>query len=216
MSNKTLNVTPDIISYLEETGFREHAVLKQLRDDMRKHPQVNMQIAPEQGAFMQMLVRMSASKKGIEIGTFTGYSALATALAMPEDGQLICCDISNEWTAIAEKYWQKAGVENKIYLRIAPALKTLDSLKEEAGTFDWVFIDADKENYLNYYERTLELLKPKGLILIDNALWSGEVVQPKGEDAAGIDQCNRFVHQDPRVDMVLLPVADGLLIAQKI
>ncbi len=216
MSIKTLTITPEINAYLQETGFREHPVLKQLRDDMHDHPRVNMQIAPEQGAFMQMLVKMSGAKKGIEIGTFTGYSALATVLAMPEDGRLICCDISSEWTAIAEQYWSKAEVNHKIELRIAPALETLESLSLEAGSFDWVFIDADKDNYLNYYEKTLELLKPGGLILIDNALWSGEVVNPVDEETMGIDKCNRSVHQDQRVEMVLLPVADGLLIARKL
>lgn len=215
MSNQTLSMTPAISGYLSETGYREHPVLVELREATRNHPLAPMQIAPEQGAFMQLMVGLTGARKGIEIGTFTGYSALATALALPDDGQLICCDVSEEWTAIGKPYWAKAGVDHKIDLRIAPGIETLNSLSEEAGSFDWVFIDADKENYLNYYEKSLALIRVGGLILIDNALWNGGVVDPQSEESKIIDNCNRFVFADERVEMVLLPLGDGLLIARK-
>lgn len=215
MSNRTLTITPAIQQYLSEIGYREHPVLKELREAMRSHPLVSMQIAPEQGAFMQLLVGLMGARKCIEIGTFTGYSALATALALPDDGRLICCDVSEEWTAIGRQYWVKAAVDHKIDLRIAPALETLNGLGDQTGEFDWVFIDADKENYLNYYEKSLELVRSGGLILMDNTLWNGGVVNPQNEDATAIDRCNRFVFSDTRVEMVLLPLADGLLIARK-
>ncbi len=215
MTTRTLSITPAIQEYINGIGYREHPVLGELREAVRSHPFVGMQIASEQGAFMQLLIRLTGAKKGIEIGTFTGYSALATALALPDDGRLICCDVSEEWTAIGKQYWEKAGVDHKIDLRIAPGVETLNTLDDEAGDFDWVFIDADKENYLNYYEKSLELLKPGGLILIDNTLWSGAVVDPKDEDTKAIDRCNRLVFSDERVDMVLLPLADGIVMARK-
>ncbi len=215
MTNRTLTLTPEIYAYIQQIGFREPPVLTHLREALRDHPQQNMQIAPEQGALMQLLVAIAGIRRGIEIGTFTGYSALAVALAMPHDGRLVCCDISEEWTTIAKHYWREAGVEQKIDLRIAPALKTLDELSASGQSFDWVFIDADKGNYTNYYNKAVELLCPGGLILIDNALWSGHVVNPADDDARAIDACNRLVFNDERVEMVLLPLADGLLLARK-
>jgi len=215
MSGQTLSVTPEIQGYINETGYREHDVLKELREKMRSHPLFGMQIAPEQGALMQILVGLVGAKNCIEIGTFTGYSALATALALPEEGRLICCDVSKEWTDIAQAYWQKAGIRHKIDLHVAPALETLDTLTSRSGEFDWVFIDADKENYRAYYDRSVDLIRSGGLILIDNALWGGSVVKPETDDARAIDQCNRHVSSDDRVEMVLLPIADGLVIARK-
>ncbi|WP_062264227.1 O-methyltransferase [Endozoicomonas arenosclerae] len=215
MSSKTLTITPDIARYLTQVGIRDHPVLSELRALMEDFPGGRMQISPEQGAFMQMLVKMNGTRKGIEIGTFTGYSALATALAMPEEGHLTCLDVSEEWTNIAREHWQKAGVSEKITLKIQPALDSLVEMQDQKETFDWVFIDADKENHLNYYERCLELLKPGGLVLVDNSLWGGSVVNPQDEEARAIDACNRFVQQDDRVDMVLLPVGDGLMMARK-
>ena len=215
MSSKTLTITPEVAGYLTHVGMRDHPVLSELRALMEDFPGGRMQISPEQGAFMQMLVKMNGTRKGIEIGTFTGYSALATVLAMPEEGHLTCLDVSEEWTDIAREHWQKAGVSEKITLKIQPALKSLAEMKDQEGTFDWVFIDADKENHLNYYERGFELLKSGGLVLVDNSLWGGLVVNPQDEDTRAIDECNRFIQQDDRVDMVLLPVGDGLMIARK-
>ncbi|MEE8397972.1 MAG: class I SAM-dependent methyltransferase [Desulfobacterales bacterium] len=215
MSNQTLSMTPAINDYLHETGFREHPVLKELREATRNHPFIAMQIAPEQGALMQLLVGLTGARRCIEVGTFTGYSALATALALPDDGQLICCDVSEEWTAIGKPFWAKAGMDHKIDLRIAPGMETLNSLSDEAGTFDWAFIDADKENYPDYYEKSLALVRAGGLILIDNALWAGGVVDPQSEESKIIDRLNRLIFSDKRVEMVLLPLGDGLLIARK-
>ncbi|WP_448215325.1 class I SAM-dependent methyltransferase [Endozoicomonas sp. 2B-B] len=215
MSRTTLTITPTIATYLTHAGMRDHPVLSELRARMADFPEGYMQVSPEQGAFMQMLVKMSGARKGIEIGTFTGYSALATVLAMPEDGHLTCLDVSEEWTNIAIEHWQKAGVSEKITLKIQPALDSLAQMQGQEGLFDWVFIDADKENYLNYYRRGVELVKPGGLVLVDNSLWGGSVVNPQDAETRAIDECNRFIQQDDRVDMVLLPVSDGLMIARK-
>jgi len=215
MSNGTLSVTPAIQNYINETGYREHDVLRQLREEMRSHPLSGLQIAPEQGALMQILIGLAGARNCIEIGTFTGYSALATALALPEEGKLICCDVSKEWTDIAQTHWKKAGVDHKIDLHVAPALETLDTLTPRSGEFDMVFIDADKGNYLEYYNRSVDLVRSGGLILIDNALWGGAVVKPETDDTRAIDQCNRYVFSDSRVEMVLLPIGDGLVMARK-
>ncbi|WP_252177964.1 class I SAM-dependent methyltransferase [Endozoicomonas sp. 4G] len=215
MARTSLTITPEIAAYLTDPGMRDHPVLSELRARMADFAEGYMQISPEQGAFMQMLVKISGARRGIEIGTFTGYSALATVLAMPEEGHLTCLDVSEEWTSIAREHWQKAGVSEKITLKIQPALDSLAEMKDQKGLFDWLFIDADKENYLNYYQRGIELLKSGGLVLVDNSLWSGSVVNPQDAEAKAIDECNRFIQQDDRVDMVLLPVSDGLMIARK-
>ncbi|WOG27853.1 O-methyltransferase [Endozoicomonas sp. 8E] len=215
MSRTTLTITPVIAAYLTHAGMRDHPVLSELRARMADFSEGHMQVSAEQGAFMQMLVKMSGARKGIEIGTFTGYSALATVLAMPDDGHLTCLDVSEEWTNIAREHWQKAGVSEKITLKIQPALDSLAQMQGQEGLFDWVFIDADKENYLNYYRRGVELLKSGGLVLVDNSLWGGSVVNPQDAETRAIDECNRFIQQDDRVDMVLLPVSDGLMIARK-
>jgi predicted O-methyltransferase YrrM len=178
-----------------------------------------MQIAPEQGQLMAVLARMIGARRAIEVGVFTGYSSLVVALALPPDGKLLACDVSEEYTVVAQRYWREAGVDHKIDLRLAPALDTLDGLLAggEAGRFDFAFIDADKERYTDYYERCLALLRPGGLILIDNVLWSGEVADPAVTSPAvvAIRELNRKLHHDDRIDLSLLPIADGLTLARK-
>ncbi len=190
-----------------------------LREATAELPEAIMQIAPDQAQFMSLLIKILGAKYALEIGTFTGYSALAVALALPDDGKLVCCDINREWTDIGKHHWHLAGVEHKIDLRIAPAMKTLNALLTDKNpiNFDFVFIDADKENYLHYYENSLKLLRIGGLIAIDNTLWSGDVIDADKNDAdtVAIREFNRFIHQDERVDISLLPVADGLTLARK-
>ena len=177
-----------------------------------------MQIAPEQGQFMQMLVRLTGARRAIEVGVFTGYSSLAVTLAMPPDGRLLALDVSEEYTAVARRHWQAAGVAERIELVLAPAAETLDArlAAGEAGRYDFAFIDADKTGYLGYYERLLKLLRPGGLIVVDNTLWHGEVANPKNREAdtVALREFNDFLHQDPRVDLALLPVGDGLTLAR--
>jgi caffeoyl-CoA O-methyltransferase len=181
--------------------------------------QHRMQISPEQGQFMALLVRLTGARRCLEVGVFTGYSSLATALALPEDGRIVACDISEEWTAVARRHWHAAGVEHKVDLRIAPAVVTLEALLAdgEEGGFDFAFIDADKGGYLGYYERLLRLLRPGGLLLVDNTLWSGRVADPGVTDAdtVALRQFNEFLYRDSRIDLSLLPVGDGLTLARK-
>jgi predicted O-methyltransferase YrrM len=189
-----------------------------LRAETAKLPAAMMQIGPEQGQFMALMVEMLGVKRAIEVGTFTGYSSLSMAGAMPADGRLICCDVSEEFTAIARRYWKRAGLDGKIELKLGPAVETLDKLlKTEAGTFDLGFIDADKTNYLNYYERILKLLRPGGVVMIDNVLWSGAVADPADNEAdtVAIRLLNEHVKTDKRVSVSLLPLGDGLTIARK-
>lgn len=219
MSNKTLAVTDRIHDYLLRTTVREPAVLAELREETMRLPMARMQIAPEQGQLMGLLVELSSAKRAIEVGVFTGYSAISVALALPADGRLIACDVNEEWTGIARRYFQRAGVEHKIDLRLRPALETLDELlgQGQAQSFDFAFIDADKENYAAYYERCLSLLRVGGLVAVDNALWSGDVADPEKNDAEtqAIRALNQTVAADPRVTMSLLPIGDGLLLARK-
>ncbi len=219
MSNQTLPITPELHAYLVEAGVVEPEILRRLRDETAQHPKHNMQIAPEQGRFMQLLATLGGARRTLEVGVFTGYSSLAVALALPADGRIVACDVSDEYTAIARRYWAEAGVAEKIDLRIAPALETLDALIAEgaAETFDFAFVDADKENSDNYYERVLTLLRPGGLFLNDNALSDGEVVNPPADraDIRALDALNRKVTRDPRVVSALVPIADGLLMAVK-
>jgi predicted O-methyltransferase YrrM len=179
-----------------------------------------MQIAPEQGQFMALLVRLTGARRILEIGTFTGYSALAMALALPAEGRIVACDVSEAWTAVAKRYWQRAGVAGRIELRLAPALQTLDALIGEGGggSFDFAFIDADKSRYLDYYERSLTLLRPGGLIAVDNTLWGGSVADPAKIDAdtAAIRAFNAALHADPRIELSLVPIGDGLTLARKL
>jgi len=179
-----------------------------------------MQITPEQGQFMQLLLRTLGARRTIEIGVFTGYSALCTALALPADGQVIACDVSEEWTAIGRRYWLEAGVADKIDLRLSPAVETLDALLADgqAGQFDFAFIDADKDNYDAYYERCLQLVRPGGIIAVDNVLWHGDVIDPSKQDpdTVAIRALNRKLHLDPRIELSMLPMGDGLTVARRL
>lgn len=220
MSNKTFTLPDRLYGYLIDNSLRESDVLKRLREETLRLPMARMQIAPEQGQFMQLLVRALGVQRALEVGVFTGYSSLAVALAMPADGRLVACDISEEWTAIAQRYWQEAGVTDKIDLRLAPAQQTLDRLIADgaSASFDFAFIDADKSSYEAYYERALTLLRPGGLVAIDNTLWSGHVADGgrKDADTEAIRRFNRLVHRDDRVMASLLPVGDGLTLALKL
>lgn len=220
MSTQILNLTENLHNYLISVGVRDSEILQELRAENQQHPRAVMQIAPEQGQFMGLLVQLLGVKKALEVGVFTGYSSLIVAMAMPADGQLIACDISDEYTAMARKYWEKAGVAHKVDLRIAPALDTLDQLIAEghSNSFDFAFIDADKSNYDNYYERALQLVRPGGLIAVDNVLWSGRVAEPPEQQdnrTKRIHALNEKIHRDERVSMSLVPIADGLMLAMK-
>ena len=219
MSSRTLTMTDALHGYLTGAVSREPAILRELRAETAALPAAGMQISPEQGQFMQLLIALLGAKKTLEVGVFTGYSALATALALPPDGRIVACDVSDEWTAMGRKYWAKAGVADKIDLRLAPATATLDALiaDGQAGTFDFAFIDADKEAYDAYYERALTLLRPGGLVAVDNALWSGRVADPTetDPDTAALRALNAKLRDDPRVDFSLVPIGDGLALARK-
>ena len=219
MSNQTISITDSIYKYLCENSLREDEVLSSLRAYTYRMQQRNMQISPEQGQFMQLLIKLMGAKNTIEIGVFTGYSSLCVALALPLDGKIIACDISTKYTDIAEKYWKDANVRDKIDLRIGPALDTLQKLIDKglSNTFDFSFIDADKINYDNYYELSLKLLRPGGLIAIDNVLWSGDVVDERINDidTESIRSLNKKIYLDKRVDISILPIGDGLTLALK-
>ena len=194
MANKTMGISDDLAAYVVEVGTREPDVLARLREETAAIPQHNMQIAPEQGAFLALLVELIGARRCIEVGTFTGYSSTAVALALPEDGQIICCDVSEEWTSLARKYWAEAGVTGKVDLRIAPAAETLDQLLAggQESTYDFAFVDADKAGYDAYYERLLRLVRPGGLIVFDNMLWGGDVLDtdPSDEDTKALQALN--------------------------
>ena len=208
----------DLHDYLIQHSLREPTIAQELRAETQKMTMGKMQISPEQGQLMGFLIALTKSSRAIEVGTFTGYSTLCVAQALPQDGYLLACDINKDWTSVGETYWKKAGVSHKIELRIAPALDTLNSLlPNQKETFDFAFIDADKSNYDGYYECCLQLLKPGGLILIDNVLWGGSVIDPKqqDEDTIAIRNLNTKLHSDERVDISMLPVGDGLTLARK-
>ena len=220
MSNQSIGLSDDLYQYLLTNSVREPEILTQLRSETAQHPLVNMQISPEQGQLMGLLVKLIGAKKCLEVGVFTGYSALAVALNLPEDGRLVACDVSAEFTAIARKYWQQAGVNDKIDLQIAPALETLDRLiaDGEAETFDFAFIDADKNNYAAYYDRCFQLVRSGGLILVDNVLWYGKVADPamnEDKQTQAIKNLNHQIYHDDRVQISLIPIGDGLTIARK-
>jgi len=217
MSTGILNYTTNLREYLWEKGMEEHPALTELRLETAKLPQSMMQICPEQGALMANLIRLMSAKKTIEIGTFTGYSTLAVALALPEEGEIIACDISEEWTALGKKKWEQAGVAHKINLRLAPAVETLDALLADGqeGSFDFAFIDADKANYPAYYEKCLKLVRKGGVIAIDNVLWGGSVIDSErnDEDTKAIRKLNEFIANDNRVSVSMVPIGDGLTLA---
>jgi len=220
MSNKTFTLPDALYNYVLSVSLREQPALRRLRRETAKDSMSVMQIAPEQGQFMALLVQLMGARKALEIGVYTGYSALCVARALPADGRLVACDISESWTAVAQRYWREADIIDKIDLRLAPALETLDQLIQagETDTFDFAFIDADKENYLAYFERVLELLRPGGLIAIDNTLWSGSVIDASCQDTdtQAIRAFNKALHTDTRVHISLVPIADGLTLALKL
>jgi predicted O-methyltransferase YrrM len=219
MTNRTLNLDSALYQYLLDVSLRETPLLKRLREETAQLVNAQWQIAPEQGQFMALLVQLSGARLIVEVGTFTGYSALCMAQAMPEDGRLICCDIPGEYNATAERYWREAGLSARIEQRLAPALETLSALEGEGlvGQVDLIFIDADKANYPAYFEQALRLVRPGGLILFDNTLWSGRVleVNPESADTRAIQALNLALRDDPRIDLSLLPLGDGLSLCRK-
>jgi predicted O-methyltransferase YrrM len=219
MSPRTLDLSDRLYDYLLAVSLREAPILQELRQVTARHPAAQMQIAPEQGQFMALLVQLIGAERAIEVGTFTGYSTLSVALAMPDRGRIVACDVSANDTAIAQEFWQRAGVAHKIDLRIAPALETLDRLLADgqADRFDFAFIDADKKNYPNYLDRCLALVRPGGLIAIDNVLWAGRVADPTNQEnnTEAIREFNARLHQDPRVDLSLVPIGDGMTLARR-
>lgn len=218
MSLRTLQIDDQLFQYVLDQSLREHPAQTALREATRNHPHAGMQIAPDQGQFMALLIKLLGARRTLEIGTFTGYSALTVALALPADGHVLACDISDEYTRIAQPFWQQAGVDHKIELVLAPALQTLDARLSagEAGCYDFAFIDADKANYAHYYERCLRLVRGGGLIAFDNTLWGGAVTRPaKDADTAALQTLNAQLHQDERIDLALLTIGDGLTLARK-
>jgi predicted O-methyltransferase YrrM len=218
MSRRTLNLDDPLIDYLQAHSLREHPAQTALREATAGHRAAGMQISPEQGQFMALLVRLIGARRTIEIGVFTGYSALTVALALPADGTVLACDISDEYTRVGRPFWEAAGVAHKIDLRLAPALQTLDAAlaQGEAGRYDFAFIDADKTGYDAYYERCLQLVRVGGPIAIDNVLWSGAVARPAdSDDTAALQALNDKLLRDERIDLSLLPVGDGLTLARK-
>lgn len=217
--SKAVQLTEELYRYLWSSMNREPPILQRLREETAALPMAAMQIAPDQGQFMALLAKLMGVRRALEIGTFTGYSALALALALPRDARIVCCDLSREWTDIARRYWREAGVAEQIDLVLGPALATLDRLLGEgaADSFDLAFIDADKANYRDYFERSLALVRPGGLIMIDNVLWGGAVIDRQRDDAdtAAIRALNASLRLDARVDIAMLPVADGLTLALK-
>jgi O-methyltransferase len=219
MGKSTLPLGPRLYQYLLSVSLRDTPVFKDLRDETDRLEFGVMQISPDQGQFMALLVKLVEAKRIIEVGTFTGYSTLVMAEALPADGKIISCDIDREWTDIARRYWQRAGVADRIDLRLAPALEALQSLIDDDGTgrYDMAFIDADKANMQDYYEQCLKLVRQGGLIMIDNVLWGGSVADEsyQSEDVKSIRQFNAFLHQDERVDISLVPIGDGLSLVRK-
>jgi O-methyltransferase len=219
VSNRPLSVTEDIHRYLIEHSVREPEVLARLRAVTALTPNASMQIGPEQGQFMALLTKLIDARQCIEVGVFTGYSSLVVALALPEDGHIVACDVNEKWTSVARQFWREAGVERKIELRLQPARRTLEELIAAggAGKYDFAFVDADKTGYAGYYEQLLVLLRPGGLMAVDNTLWSGRVAdgQQNDEETAAIRAFNAQLHRDERIDLSLLPIGDGLTLARK-
>jgi predicted O-methyltransferase YrrM len=218
MSSGSIGLSQELNAYLEHFGVREPEVLRRLREETAQMPESQMQIAVEEGALLALLVRLTGARRIVEVGTFTGYSSTAMALALPTGGQIVCCDVSKEYTDVALRAWADAGVADRVELHLAPATQTLDRLLAGggAGTFDMAFIDADKDNYAAYYERALQLVRAGGLIAIDNVLWSGRVADPANQEAStlAIRSLNAAIAADQRVDVAMVPIADGLTLAR--
>jgi caffeoyl-CoA O-methyltransferase len=206
--------------YIRDITLREPSILARLREETAANPQSGMQVSPEQGQYLALMARLIGARRTLEVGTFTGYSSLVVALALPEDGQIIACDVNKEWTDVARRYWNEAGVAHKIELRLAPALETLQALLASGGknTFDFAFIDADKSNYQAYFDSAIELIRPGGLIAVDNVLWHGRVIDPaeQDRDTLAVREFNRKLHTDARVEISLVPMGDGLTLARKL
>jgi predicted O-methyltransferase YrrM len=219
MTNKTIGLSDELAAYVLDVGTREPGVLARLREETAALPEHSMQIAPEQGAFLALLVELTGARRCLEIGTFTGYSSTAVAMALPEDGRIVCCDVSEAWTEMARRYWDEAGVARKIDLRIAPATETLDGLLADGAesTYDFAFVDADKTGYDGYYERLLRLVRPGGLIALDNMLWGGRVLDqdPEDQDTRALQALNRKLSDDDRISLCLVPMADGVTLARR-
>jgi predicted O-methyltransferase YrrM len=219
MSVRTLNLDAKLYDYLLAVSVREPRLLAELREETSRLPSAGMQISPEQGQLLRLLVELIGARRCLEVGVFTGYSSTCVALSLPEGGKLVACDVSVEYTDVARRYWRLAGVEGRIELRLAPAIATLDALLAEgqAGTMDFAFVDADKENYLGYYERCLDLLRSGGLLAIDNVLWGGSVADPSNTTPStrAIRALNERLRTDERVSISLVPIGDGLFLARK-
>jgi O-methyltransferase len=220
MSNRSLGLDDRLYDYLLDNSLREPRVLKRLREETMQLPEARMQIAPEQGQLMGWLIAALGVRRALEVGTFTGYSALSMALALPADGTLVCCDLSQTWTGIARRYWEEAGVSDRIDLHLGPASETLASLLEAGldSTFDFMFIDADKEGYLDYYELGLRLIRPGGVIAVDNTLWYGRVADPDDQDpdTVAIRRFNHRLAEDARIDLALVPIGDGFTLCRRL
>jgi len=220
MSRSTLGLSDELQAYLRAVGMREDAHLAALREETASHPMAQMQISPEQGQLMHLLIKLLGARKTLEIGVFTGYSAMVVAKAMGLGGRVVGLDISEEYTNVAKAHWKKAGVADRIDLRIAPALETLKKLIEngESGSFDFAFIDADKANYVSYFDNCYALVRKGGIIAFDNVLWSGRVIDPKDttDDTVGIRALNKKLHDDKRVEVSMVPIGDGLTLALKL
>jgi predicted O-methyltransferase YrrM len=219
MSKGIIKVSDELYKYILSVSLREPDILRRLREETEPYPHSFMQISPDQGQFMSLLIRLVGAARTIDVGVYTGYSSLCVALAIPDNGKLIACDVNEEWTSVAKKYWAEAGLSHKVDLRLAPAIETLDSLLAEnlASSFDFIFIDADKENYDDYYEKSLKLLRTGGLIAVDNVLWSGRVLESVQYDpeTSAIKAFNRKLLDDDRISLSMVPIADGLTLALK-
>jgi caffeoyl-CoA O-methyltransferase len=219
MSSRTLCLSEELYGYMKRVSVREPDLLRRLREETSRDPMHMMQISPEQGQFMALLVKLMGAERTLEIGVYTGYSSICVGMTLPESGKLVACDISEEWTSIARRYWEEAGLLSKINLQLAPALQTLDTLvsRGESGTYDFAFIDADKENYDGYYEGCLSLLRAGGVVAIDNVFWGGRVAERHVSDDAtrAIRAINEKIYMDDRVDVSIVPIGDGLTLARK-
>lgn len=219
MSNRTVFLSEDLYAYMKQVSLREPPILSRLREETLRDPMHGMQISPEQGQFMGLLVKLMGAARALEIGVYTGYSSLCVAMALQKEGKLVACDVSAEWTSIARRYWEEAGLSSRVELHLAPAMETLKKMiaRRHSGTFDFAFIDADKENYDGYYEGCLRLLRKGGVMAIDNVFWDGRVIDSQAPDKStrAIQALNAKIHRDERVDLNILPIGDGLTLVRK-